>query len=388
MKAEDPSTRVLVIASKFKVSQIEYLKAMGRHVDLRIAVNGEEREGMTQLAREEGLAVHPIGRLGIQLVAARLQRLIDEFQPDVVHTMYHYNDEVTAMARELVGPSKVVIHESRDPLTTMLPMTRLAPGADPWALERQALGASDGIIVVSHAMRRYFERTHDLDLASTTLVIPMCFCSEASIGHPQEKLSAKDGRTHIALDGSVTSDPEHGRYCADIIRRLVGLGLVVHSHFHDTERNGNGLYRDLASELPDYHYHETIPFGEGTRYSETVSRYDLMGVFHELGAKRFNEADLLAINMPTKALSGWLCGGIPTVSFAHYEGVGEWARKLGIGFVIERWEQLQDIAADRAAIARATRSCLEHRDVFTTESSATRVAEFYGRLLSEAGARA
>lgn len=373
---------MLVIASKFKLSQIEYLKAIAEHVELEIAVNGEEREGMTQLARKEGLRATPIGRLGLGAVAARLRRLLSSFQPDVVHTMYHYNDEVTVMARDLAAAGTVIIHESRDPLTTMLPMTVLAPGADPWELERKALTASDGWIVVSHAMRRYYERSHDLDLADGTLVIPMCFCSAASVGPPQEKLSAQDGRVHIALDGSVSCDPDHGRYYGNIIRRLVEQDLVVHSHFHDTEGQGNGVYRDLAEELADYHYHETIPFHDGTRYSETVSRYDLMGVFHELEAKTFNEADLVAINMPTKALSGWLCGGIPTVSFAHYAGVAEWVRELGIGFVLNEWDDLRQIAADRAAITRATEACLEHRHRFTTEWSAERVVGFYRDLMS------
>ncbi|WP_289445389.1 hypothetical protein, partial [Klebsiella pneumoniae] len=86
--------------------------------------------------------------------------------------------------------------------------------------------------------------------------------------------------------------------------------------------------------------------------------YDLMGVFHELEAPHHNESSTLAVCLPTKAVSGWLHGGIPVVCFPHYRGVVEWIDALGIGFVIEDWGGLERVASDSASIAAATQRCL------------------------------
>ena len=180
----------------------------------------------------------------------------------------------------------------------------------------------------------------------------------------------------------MSSYPNHGRYYANIIRRLVELGFVVHSHFHDIEGRGNQVYRDLGEQLTDYHFHDTISFRKGTRYSETLSRYDLMGIFHEPNATRQNETALVEMSMPTKAVSGWLCGGIPTVCSSHYEGICERVRKYGIGLIADSWDELGRIAHDRASIDSATEACLEHRHRFTTEWNAAKVAKFYQDLLT------
>lgn len=69
-------------------------------------------------------------------------------------------------------------------------------------------------------------------------------------------------------------------------------------------------------------------------------------------------------------------GGIPVVCFPHYRGIVEWIDALGIGFVIEAWEDLRRLASDRAAIAAATERCLASRELFTNEHNAARIREF------------
>jgi hypothetical protein len=50
--------------------------------------------------------------------------------------------------------------------------------------------------------------------------------------------------------------------------------------------------------------------------------------------------------------------------------------------VIERLDDVVGIAADRAAIARATERCLAIRDMFTNEHNAVRIREFVEPLLA------
>jgi hypothetical protein len=174
----------------------------------------------------------------------------------------------------------------------------------------------------------------------------------------------------------------------EIIRRLVSLGLVVHSHFFGPPRFYMGgisldAYHDLARELDDYHFHPAVRHRQGRLLSELVSRYDLMGVFYELRPTHRAATANHALCLPTKAVCGWLHGGIPVVCFPHYRGVVEWIEALDIGFVIESWEDLGRIASDRRAIADATERCLACRDIFTAEHNAARIREFVDPLLRD-----
>jgi hypothetical protein len=173
----------------------------------------------------------------------------------------------------------------------------------------------------------------------------------------------------------------------DIIRRLIGLGFVVHSHFWDLSAFGVSLepYSALAEELEDYHHHPTVSHRPATELSKVMSRYDLMGVFHELQAAHQNESATLAVCLPTKAVSGWLHGGIPVVCFPHCQGIVERIDELGIGFVARTWEEVGAIGSDRAAIAAASQRCLACRSEFSTERTAERIATFVAPLLARGG---
>jgi hypothetical protein len=374
--------RVLAVVSRFKWVHIDYLAALGEHFDLLVAYAGEGGQGAAQDGINEGLRGIPIGfpkGPEIEAVRPRLAEAIAAFQPELVHVMYYNHEDLATMARELVGPDVPIVFECRDPVTTLV--TAATPGDGYYRLERRALEASDRHIFISEALRGYYERTHGLDL-SGALIIPYAFPG-STIVPPQPKLSASDGRTHIALVGTADDQPDHGRWYGDIIRSLVSQGLVVHSHFHDLEKFGLSLapYRELSEELEDYHFHPTVPHRRTTELSELMSRYDLMGVFHELGAAEHNESATLAVCMPTKSVCGWLHGAIPVVCFPHYRGVVERIEQFDIGFVVDDIGEVGRVAADRAAIAAAGERALACRHEFTTERTAERIRDFVAPLL-------
>mgnify|MGYP006928225062 CR=1 FL=1 len=222
-----------------------------------------------------------------------------------------------------------------------------------------------------------------MDLSETSIIVPHSGM-QRTVGSPGPKLSVVSGQVHMALVGFVHPDPEHGRYYVNVIRRLVSYGLVVHSHLHEAPGVSNQLYRNLAAEHADYHCHPTLPNREGTRLSQTISRYDLMGVLHEMEASKLNESAVLEVCMPSKAVCGWLHGGIPVVCFSHYRGIVECIRECGIGFVIDDWRDIKGIAANRAALAHATKACLQQRYRFTHEWNARRVMAFFEQLIASA----
>jgi hypothetical protein len=381
---------MLAVVARFKWIHVNYLKALERHFDVMVAWSGEGGKGAAEDGLREGLRGVPIGSvrdLGPAEVRSRLANAIADWQPDVVHLMYYNHDDLTLMVRELVDHTVTVVYECRDPQTTL---SGESPGTDLWKRERDAVEASDAQIFVSDALRSYLEQAHGLELRATSLIVPSGFARQ-TIAPPSPKLSAGDGRVHIALVGTADDQPDHGRWYVDIIRRLVSLGLVVHSHFFEPPRFDMGDislddYHALARELDDYHLHPAVPHRQGTALSELVSRYDLMGVFHELEASHHNEVATLAVCMPTKAVCGWLHGGIPVVCFPHYRGVVEQIEAHDIGFVIESWEDLGRLVSDREAIAAATDRTLACRDRFTNEHSAERIAKFLEPATAQAAA--
>ena len=377
--------KMLAVVARFKDAHIDYLKALEQHFDLMVAWSGEGHRGAPAEGRREGLRGVPIGwvpSVGPSEVRERLADEIAYWQPDVVHVMYYNHDDLTLMVRELVDDTVTVVYECRDPQTT-LSWRRAAPGTEIWEREREAVEASDAQIFVSDALRSYLERSHGLELGATSLIVPYGF-ARRTVAAPSPKLSAGDGRVHIALVGTADDQPDHGRWYVEIIRRLVSLGLVVHSHFFEPPKFDMGdisldAYHALDRELDDYHLHQAVFHREGTVLSELVSRYDLMGLFHELEATHHNESPTLAVCMPTTAVSGWLHGGIPVVCFPHSRGIVEQIEAHDIGFVIESWEELGRLASDREAIASATARTLACRDLFTNEHNAERIARFLER---------
>lgn len=376
---------MLAVVSRFKWVHINYLAALGEHYDVMVAWSGEGGRRAPEDALALGMRGVPIGRVdrdGADAVRARLAAAISDWRPELVHVMYYIHEELTLLVRELVGDSVPVVFECRDPRTTL---TSADPEVDFSDLERDALAASDAQIFISEAQRSYYERRHGLELGSASMLIPYGFARH-TIAPPSPKLSARDGRVHIALVGTADAQPDQGRWYVDIIRRLVAAGLVVHSHFFELEGVPLDPYRALAAELDDYHQHPTVVHWRDTQLSKLVSRYDLMGVFHELDAARHNESATLAVCLPTKAVCGWLHGGIPVVCYPHYGGVVERIEALDIGFVVDRVEDVGEI--DRDAIAAATQRCLACRDSFTNEHNVERIREFLEPLLGRRRAAA
>jgi hypothetical protein len=373
---------MLAVTARFTWMHLDYLDALGEQFDLLVAFSGQAGRGVADDGRRLGLRcvdVGALGEAGVEPVRDRLGEAVSQWRPDVVLVMYYGHEELTVLARELVGDTARIVFQCADPLTAL---TNAPAGSEAWRSEHAALLAGDAHVFVSHAMCRYLERTHGLDLRATSLVQPHGF-SRDTVAPPSPKLSAADGRVHIALVGTAHENPDHHRWYGDIIRRLVALGLVVHSHFWDLPQFGMSLdaYLALERELEDYHHFpDSMPFlGADKSLSRTISRYDLMGVLYHRGPKFERDLTNLAIHLPSKAVCGWLHGALPAVCFRYQEGVAEWIEALGIGFVIDDWEDLRAIAADREAIAAATERCLGCRERFTTQHKAAGVRELVDR---------
>jgi hypothetical protein len=340
----------------------------------------EHHDGAVARAQREGLQIMSVAGSGAEPDPPKLAEVIAAVQPEVIHALYYKHEQLVHLARELAHDA-LIVYECRDPLT-LLPR---APGrpSEKLLLERRALQESDCQLFVSGCERGYFERLHGLELTTTSMLVPHGFALRTA-APPQPKLSRGDGETHLALIGTASSTPGHSRYYVSIIEHLTELGFVVHSHFFELARRANNVYRKLAKRNRRYLYHPTISPREQRNLSRQISRYDLMGVFHDLAATEHSESDLLTVSMPMKAASGWFHGGIPVVCFPHYGGVVEQIEAHGIGFVAEDWDALGRLVGDRQAISAATGRTLAVRALFSNEWNARRIETFVGAQIARA----
>jgi hypothetical protein len=299
--------------------------------------------------------------------------------PDVVHVLWYTNEHLVTISRDLVGQEAPVVYETRDPLTALLSGESPNHGADPFAMERDALTASDGQIFVSRAGRDYLGETHGLDLADSSIIVPQGLAAR-TMAEPSPKLSAADGRVHLALVGTVTTAPGDDRWYGPLIRRLVAEGLVIHSHFHESLPGANDPYRRLAAELDSYHCHPALSDRHGTELSAMLSSYDALGAFY--GLEVSSTAPIYPLIMPAKTASAWVHGAIPLVCARALRGAAEWIERLGTGLLVDSYDEIAAAVSDRAVVAAATAACLTHRQSFTHEASAVRIAEFYERLVT------
>jgi hypothetical protein len=340
----------------------------------------ERHEGAVACAQREGLQIRSVADSDADPDPARLAEVIAAVQPDAIHALYYKHEQLVLLARELARGA-LIVYECRDPLTLL----DRAPGgpSEKLVLERRALQESDCQLFVSGRVRAYFERLHGVELAATSMLVPHGFALRTG-APPQHKLSTNDGETHLGLIGTASSRPGHSRYYVEIIDGLTELGFVVHSHFFELARRANNVYRDLAKRNRRYLYHPTISPRGHRKLSRQISRYDVMGVFHDLAATDHSERDLLTVSMPMKAASGWFHGGIPVVCFPHYGGVVEQIEAHGIGFVPEDWDALGRLVGDRQAISAATGRTLAVRARFSNEWNARRIETLVAAQIARA----
>jgi hypothetical protein len=381
-KRPNEQIRVLAVVSRFNWQHIDYLEALAEQFDLTVAYAGEWHEGAVAEAIRRGLRLCSLGlteQHNLKAVRSRLSEAVRKCEPDVVHLMYHFHEHLALLVREVTEKKTLILLECRDSLTTLVNADRRSTYQ---SLEGAALRVSDAQIFVSAALRSYYEKLHGLNLTETSLLVPHAF-AQKSAGPLSRKLSQDDGKVHLAVVGTADPRPDRCRWYGGIIRRLTDLGFVVHSHFHEGKESSLAVYRQLAAEIGDYHFHSTVSFMDGTKLSEIISRYDLMGVFYELAAPGDNEAATLAVCMPMKAVSGWFHGAIPVVCFQHYRGLSEWINEFGIGFVVADWDGLRRLSENRAAIAQATQRCVAVRETFSNEWNAGRIQKFVEDRLAQ-----
>ena len=286
--------------------------------------------------------------------AACLPRLIREERIEAVYSLLNAWDGSNAATATLLRrgcPVPVVRHYKEH---------HLSPHDD----ERACIEGSTGVIFLNEESRRYFAGVYRIPPRSACLdgdPIPRRYLS----GPFRPKLSAADGRPHLLVAGTATTD--RGRYdYRALVRELSGHGAHVHlyarysrlqpSGWLAEDRSVRAEYRALAAESPRVHLHATIP---PTRFVEEWSPYDA-GLLHVPDPRDC----FRALNYPNRH-AAYLAAGVPVALPAGEMAAME--RRLGGFGAAVVYRDPADLVArlPGPAAASAARAAREH---FTWEA--------------------
>jgi glycosyltransferase involved in cell wall biosynthesis len=299
--------------------------------------------------------------------AGDLERAIDEFEPDLIHS-HNLPDSLTVLALELVDGEIPVVHDAHDLFS--LRRTPYEDGlpepADPLALEKLAIEGSAALISVSDEMTAAIRARHRpprlveafpnyalaRDLPSTT-----GSSSNGHLGRPPR----------IVYQGTLSTNGGHYDL-REIFGAVVGAGaeLDVYASRPAPE------YRELAEATPGMSFHDTLP--PALLFRE-LARYDL-------GWAGFNASvngPHLDTALPNK-LFDYLGCGLPVLTLRH-SALRRFVEREGVGLSLESPDELGERlrGIDIAALRRRVKAI---RPRVTVEANIHRIERLYAAALA------
>jgi SAM-dependent methyltransferase/glycosyltransferase involved in cell wall biosynthesis len=182
--------------------------------------------------------------------------------------------------------------------------------------------------------------------------------------HFHSKRSAHDGAFHFVYEGGVGDNPHR-----DLSRFLTSLAQNgVHVHIYPT------VYRqdmaDFFGPLPNIHYNQSMSpkeiMTEMTQYDAGIIPFNVVN-----GSKRF--LDLTVANK----LFEYLAAGLPVIT-SRLKSYQDFFQQNPVGLTYETVEEILESIPKLNAIAKGTDFS---KQVYTFESEATRLEDFYRQVL-------
>lgn len=227
-----------------------------------------------------------------------MEEIINDVKPSIVHV--HHAEKLALLARK-VYPGFLItdFHDT------------------PRKYQNEAIQVSDLITTVHPDMARWIERTY-----KTTHVESVTSILDDPVER-EEKLSAKDGETHLCLIGSLYREHIAREEC----KRLAKLARRLKVHIHLFLNN----FREVAKEYETglLHLEREIPFDNVGRI---LSRYDA-GIVHSYCL----DSETAGFSFPNK-LFDYISAGIPSIVDITRKTAVKFVKKhrIGIGCDIGR----------------------------------------------------
>lgn len=297
--------------------------------------------------------------------ATELERIVEEFDPDVLHS-HNLPDELTVAALGAVDGRVPVVHDVHD--LQSLRRTPYEDGfpepEDPLGLEKQAVEGSAGLVAVSDELLEAIRARHAPP--ARTLVFP-----NFAVGRDlPERLPARDANGHgparLVYQGTLATNGGHYDLRALFAAAVesANVTLDVHAAREVTE------YEQLADEHPRLTYHPPLEPAELLR---VLPSYDF-------GWAGFNDGlngAHLDTALPNKVFEYLGCG-LPVITLGH-RAIKRFVEEESVGIALETVGDLGARLAE-ADLAELRRRVEQVRPALTVEANIARLTAFYESL--------
>jgi len=304
-----------------------------------------------------------------------IKRLVERHRPQVIHS-HNAPDFLTVSAIEAVGKALPIIHDCHEALS--LRRTGYYVKDDDVKIleeypkqEKMANEGSDGRIYVTEEVKNYIQQRYDVN--PETDIVFLNYVSESVMPqHFKEKLSAKDGQTHIVYIGTVTSRIGECHYdLREIFKEIASHNVHVHLYVSLFGLEDKA-YKELADGNRFIHHHGHLD--HGTLLKE-ITRYDYGWAGFNTNEK--NEKHVEA-TLPNNIFEYVACG-LPVLAF-HHRTVRNFIDEHNAGFVFNDLNEMASQLKDREATRRVRENVLDIRHRFTVERNIGTVVDFYEKL--------
>ncbi len=299
-----------------------------------------------------------------------IRSLVKKYKVELIHS-HNAPDFLTVSAIRAVEDVPI-IHDCHEALT--IRKTRYAVYDDEEEVsryrdyEKTANEQSDGRIYVTEGVKDYIQRMYRVD-PERDLVFNS-YVSESMFPKIfEEKLSERDGQTHIVYIGTVTSRIEGSHYdLREIFREIADHGMHIHIYVNYTDE----AYPRLAETSKFIHYHGHL---DRRLLFQEMTRYD----FGWAGFNTAKNKEHLDVMLPNKVMEYIACG-LPVLSYPH-KTLKEFIERHRVGLVFNDIQELTELLeTEETDEMRA--HILEKRYELTLEKNIWKVVDFYNKILT------
>jgi glycosyltransferase involved in cell wall biosynthesis len=369
--------RLLFLQPQPCIRTLKYAKALkhvlGSKVTISLAHTGHDLSALYGYGEEY---FDNISRKKSESLNSFVSKAINETYPDLVHS--HNAPDHLTIAANRVSENIPVIHDTHEVLSVhhsgyfsrddKKSLSRYA-----WE-EKAANERSDARIYATDGICRYIQHRYevntDRDLVFLNYVsrdyLPKSF---------KKKLSDRDGQTHIAYVGSITSLLKQSHYyLLDIFGEIASHKLHIHIHpAPNLITHSSRPYKELGAKNEFIHYHKHM---DRKKLIQQLTQYD----YGWAGLNTARNRKHLEIALPNKVIEYVACG-LPVLAFPH-KTIKNFIERNRVGLV---GKDVQDVArllasADSSELRSNVERC---RPTLIIEEKIRALVRFYQQLIEQ-----
>ena len=318
-------------------------------------------------------------KLRIDDLESDIEQLVERHRPQLIHS-HNAPDFLTVAAIEAVGGVVPIIHDCHEALSLQR-TGYYAKDDDVKILEEYPKGEkianeeSNGRIYATEGVKSYIQQRHDVD-PELDLVF-LNYVSESVVPrHFEEKLSAKDGETHIVYIGTVTNRIEGSHYdLRELFKSIASHKMHLHLYVSLFGLKDKA-YKELADESRFIHHHGHL---DQRTLLQEITQYDYGWAGFNTNKKNEKHVE---VALPNKVMEYLACG-LPILTFPH-KSIREFLEEHEVGFIFNDLNEMVNQLKDRDAARRVRENVLSIQHRFTVERNIGAVVEFYEKICTSA----